>query len=98
MKPLSARALAFVVSAAAVVVAVIAGAPAAFAGSNGQHLYIHDGPATYSVSIAGRNQYGNWTTTFVNTPRPWTRQGWWWKFTIYLNSYTGFNTTGRFLG
>jgi hypothetical protein len=78
--------------------ASVAGAPAVFAGSNGQHLDIHTGARTYSVAIYGTNQYGNFTKTAINTPTPWTYQSWWWKYTTNFYSFSGPVVSGRTSG
>ncbi|MEU8620198.1 hypothetical protein [Streptomyces sp. NPDC048623] len=78
----------------------VLGSGAAFAGSNGQQLkfYDHQGD-TYSISVAGYNQNGQWTTACFNTPNTDNYiGGWWWKGDLTWtghsqSSCSGYDTT-----
>ncbi|MFB6837866.1 hypothetical protein [Streptomyces sp. NPDC056361] len=70
---------------------------AAFAGSNGQQLrfYDHQGD-TYSISVAGYNQNGQWATACFNTPNTDNYiGGWWWKGDMTWIGYSSGGCSGE---
>ncbi|WP_405869918.1 hypothetical protein OHB11_00695 [Streptomyces zaomyceticus] len=77
----------------------LAGATApAHAGSNGQHLVVHDPRhITASIRINGTIHNGQYTHTCVNIPGDpaWIDQNWW-KGTIKVDTYAGWNCSGTY--
>ncbi len=98
MNKMVSRTAATIGGIAAAVGASLAGAPNAFAGTNGNHVRVHDGAATYCVRIHGKNQYNQYQTFDLFTQNPWTYQGWWWKYYVSFKSYTYFNRSTSHCG